>query len=95
MMSTTFTAATAQRDALSYEVTRLAVVVAAIPGVGSGPMGLTPDAVRATPAYREGAAVYAVAFAKLRRFNAGYVKAFKVELRNARRARDASRAVAS
>lgn len=52
----------------------------AIPGVGSGPMGLTPDDVRARPDYRFAKQVMDKAFAELRAFNAVYVKRFKKEL---------------
>jgi len=52
----------------------------AIPGVGSGQMGLTPDDVRARPDYRIAKAAMDKAFAELRAFNAVYVKRYKKEL---------------
>lgn len=48
-------------------------------------MGLTPDDVKSTPAYREAAAAYAVAFAELRRFNEAFLKRFAAEYRAERR----------
>lgn len=51
-----------------------------IPGVGSGPMGLTPDDVRARPDYHVAKQAMDKAFAELRAFNAVYVKRYKNEL---------------
>jgi hypothetical protein len=59
----------------------------AIPGVGTGRMGLTPDGVKFSSAYRGAAAELAVAMANARRFNAWYTKAFKKELRAERDAK--------
>ncbi len=52
----------------------------AIPGVGSGPMGLTPDDIRARPDYRIAKEAMDKSFAALREFNAVYVKRYKKEL---------------
>lgn len=52
----------------------------AIPGVGSGFMGLTPDDVRARPDYRIAKQAMDKAFAELRAFNAVYTKRFKKEI---------------
>ena len=46
-----------------------------------GTMGLTPDAVATTPEYRAAKARFQKAFARLRAFNAVYVKRFAKELR--------------
>lgn len=54
-------------------------------GFPKGQMGLTPDAVRATPEWKAAKAIADRDFAKLRAFNGFYVKAFKKE-RNADRA---------
>lgn len=59
----------------------------AIPGVGSGPMGLTPDDVRARPDYRIAKEAMDKAFAALRAFNARYVKQYKKELAAERKAK--------
>lgn len=60
-----------------------------IPGVGSGPMGLTPDDVLATPEYKAARTAMNKAFAQLRAFNAVYVKQFKKELAAERKIRRA------
>jgi hypothetical protein len=54
---------------------------------GGGPMGLTPDAVKATAEWRALRAESAAAFQRLRTFNAWYVRAFKRELAADRAAR--------
>jgi hypothetical protein len=59
----------------------------AIPGIGSGPMGLTPDAVKATPEYREAKARSDATFAALRNFNGKFVKLFAAEIKAERRAK--------
>jgi hypothetical protein len=61
--------------------------VKAIPGVGSGPMGLTPDAVRYDPDYRDAKRDYDGAFARVREFYSWYTKAFTAELRAEREAK--------
>lgn len=45
-----------------------------------GPMGLTPDAVRAMPEWQAAKRAFDLAFSHLRSFNAIYVKKFKNEL---------------
>ena len=55
-------------------------VFKSIPGIGSGPMGLTPDDVKNTPEYRIAKQAMDKAFAELRAFNAVYAKRFKKEL---------------
>lgn len=59
----------------------------AIPGVGSGPMGLTPDDVRARPDYRIAKEAMDKAFAALRAFNAPFVKKYAKQLRTERNER--------
>ena len=44
-----------------------------------GPMGLTPDPVKAMPEYRAACAAYDKAFAALRDYNGKFTKAFKAE----------------
>jgi hypothetical protein len=62
----------------------------AIAGVGTGRMGLTPDEVKFSPAYRAAHAAYQRAAAALRTFNVRYAKAFKRELATERAERRAS-----
>jgi hypothetical protein len=61
----------------------------AIPGHASGPMGLTPDSVRATAEYKTARAESDRAFKKLQDHNWWFCKTFKAEYRaeiNAHRA---------
>lgn len=53
----------------------------AVDGIGSGPMGLTPDHVRATSEYKSAKAQLDAAFAALRSANTFLFKNFKKELR--------------
>lgn len=64
---------------------------AAIDAFPRGPMGLTPDAVRATPEWRAAKARVDKAFARLRAFNAVFVKRFAKELRAERAERTRAR----
>src|SRR4051812_48645006 len=59
----------------------------AIPEVGSGPMGLTPDHVRLRPEYRAAKQAYEMVWAELRAFNAVFVKQFKKEIAGERKLR--------
>lgn len=45
-----------------------------------GPMGLTPDAIKASPDYQNALALYREAFATLRAFNGQYAKRFRREI---------------
>lgn len=54
---------------------------------GGGPMGLTPDSVRATPEWQAASKAYAQAFYALREFNMANVKKFAKDIRAERRAR--------
>lgn len=57
----------------------------AIPGIGSGCMGLTPDSVKVGADYQDAKRRFEWDFDNLRKFNAWYVKAFKRELAQMRR----------
>jgi hypothetical protein len=52
-----------------------------------GALGLTSDAVKATPAFQSTSSAYKAAFDALRRFNANYVTTFAKEIRAERAAR--------
>jgi len=56
---------------------------------GTGPMGLTPDHVKADPRWQQAKARFDTLFQALRQFNAVYVRKFKRELAAERRARTA------
>ena len=83
----TFEQATALRDTFNRLVDETSATLRAIPGVGSGPMGLTPDAVKFSPEFRAADLAFKYAFANLRAFNDRYTKEFKKEVRAARRAK--------
>lgn len=74
----TFEAAKAESARLNSEVDRAGAVKNAFP---RGPMGLTPDHVKASPEFRAASAAYNTAFQKLRQFNSSYVKTYAKELR--------------
>jgi hypothetical protein len=82
-----FEDAKAERLALEAAAKSAGGQLKAIQGVGSGPMGLTPDAVKFSPEYRRAYAHYHRAANALRRFNAIFVKRFAIELRQERRQR--------
>lgn len=64
----------------------------AIPGIGSGAMGITPDCVKARPEYRAARRAYDQRHADLAAFNARFVKQYSTELA-ADRARQRSQGV--
>ncbi|QDJ96225.1 hypothetical protein Xoosp13_38 [Xanthomonas phage Xoo-sp13] len=51
-----------------------------------GPMGLTPDHVKATPEFKFAKYVFDLAFKKLREFNGEFNRKFKAEIKADRRA---------
>lgn len=80
----TFAEAKAEHDRLDREFHEAGEALRAFP---RGQMGLVPDAVRATPAYRAAKTRSDKAFAALRKFNQTFVRTFAKELRAERRAR--------
>lgn len=58
-----------------------------IDGVGSGPMGLTPDYVKTLPEYREKKRLRDIAHTNLRIFNGRYLKRFAADIRRERNER--------
>lgn len=86
-MTATFTAAKATQAELERAVADASGRLTDIQGVGSGAMGLTPDAVKAAPEYRAARAAYDRAFRQLQQFNAWFVPTFAAELRAERRTR--------
>jgi hypothetical protein len=61
-----------------------------VPGHGSGPMGLTPDHVRATPEWQSAKRAAEKAFSALRNHNGDFVKHFAKEYKAERDARRAA-----
>lgn len=62
----------AARLRLEAERNQASAALKAIPGIGSGALGLTPDSVRAAQAYQAARQAYQRAHEALRRFNAVY-----------------------
>jgi hypothetical protein len=83
-----FIRAKAARDAINDEATRLSETLRKFP---TGPTGLTPDAVKASPEYRAAKQAYDSAFAALRCFNASFIRTFAREIEAERAARRAAR----
>lgn len=79
--------AKAARDTLWQECQRLGAELNRFPH--DGPMGLVPDHVRCSAEYRAAKRAYDSAFARLRSFNARFVKAYATEIREERRNRRA------
>lgn len=75
--------ARAEYDALNAKADAAGAVLRAIPGVGSGPMGLTPDEVRTSQAYREAKTAAERASHAVRAFAGPFVKRFKAKYRAA------------
>lgn len=86
-MNTLFEQAKTKRDHLESVVKHAESALKAIPGVSSGLMGLTPENVRLSTAYRVAKGDFNKAFAALRAFNGEFVNAFKGELANERKER--------
>ncbi len=59
--------------------TRAGEALRAVPGIGSGPGGLTPDDVKRTAEYRQAMSNHALAFRSMQRMNAWFFKHFKNE----------------
>lgn len=81
-----FNAAKAMRAEIEDILARSSTQLKGISGVGSGPMGLTPDTVRATPEWRSARTAYDEAFGASRAFNQGFNKTFETELKSERQA---------
>ena len=79
-MSNAYQAFKEAQAVLEEIVERTGKVLREIPGAGSSPMGLTPDAVKFSPEYHIAKNAYRAAFAALRSFNGKYVKIFKAEI---------------
>jgi hypothetical protein len=83
----TYQEAKAIRASIEGEVKRLGDALRLFP---VGPMGLTPDAVKASPEFRAAKSAFDVAFAQLRTTNDYLRRAFSTEIRAERRARRAA-----
>lgn len=70
---------TAASNELNRQWTELSRALKAIPGVGSGHCGLTPDHVKFSPEYRAAKRAVDQAFATLREFNRRHAKQLRAE----------------
>lgn len=86
--STAFEQAKAERDEIERESDEADAVLKTFP---RGPMGLTPDSVRATPEWKAAKARSERAFARLRAFNTVFVRRFAKEIRAEQAARTRER----
>lgn len=67
-----------------------AAVLKAVRGDAVGPMGLTPDAVKFSPEYRQAKGDWQACNDAARRFNAWFYREFKAQVKAERRACTAS-----
>lgn len=81
---TDFVAAKAHADRLWRDVKAAGAALSSFP---KGKMGLTPDAVKQSPAWVSAKRAYDAAFARLQNYNTHFTKQFKRELAEDRRAR--------
>jgi len=72
----------AHSDALQADLRTASADIRAIPGCGTGPMGLTPDDVKASPAYREARARYDRLHKALGRVNAVIMRHYRSQARD-------------
>jgi hypothetical protein len=87
-----FLVAREQADRLEQATAKTSAALQEFP---RGPLGLTPDDVKASPEWKTAHRNFEVAFQAQRRFNSTYTKKFADELRHERNARRAVRIVAS
>jgi len=87
LIAPSFAVFKATRDAMEAELSAAMKEIQAIPGHASGPMGLTPSAVKALPAWQAARARVDRAFAAVRAFNGANVKRYAREIRAERDAK--------
>lgn len=81
MTNPTYLEAKIVQITLDDRVNRIGAILDTLP---KGKMGLTPDDVKASPAYRLAKQQFDASFAALRKFNAEFVKTFAKEIREER-----------
>jgi hypothetical protein len=80
-----FEAAKATRDEINARCKRACERLNTIPGVGTGPMGLTPDEIKFSAEYKEAKREADREFARVREFNDWFTKAYREELAEERK----------
>jgi hypothetical protein len=81
--------AKARKEALEADTQAAGAILAN--GFPKGPMGLTPDNVKASPEWQEASRAYATAFQQLRDFNEWFLKEYAKEEKADREARRKAR----
>jgi len=81
----TYQEAKARQAALEANVKLAGAALRQFPA--NGPMGLTPDSVKASPEFRTAKACFDRAFSQLAAFNAAFVKTYRKEAAAERKAR--------
>lgn len=81
-----YAAAKAAQVRLDDEHRAAAAALKAIPGVGSGTMGLTPDSIKFGPDYRGARRRVDIAFESLRRFNQAFKRRYARQIADDARA---------
>jgi hypothetical protein len=87
-----FLAAHEQAETLNRAVNETSAKLQEFP---RGPLGLTPDDVKASPEWQTAHRNFDIAFQALRKFNSTYTKTFAEELRHDRNAQRAARLAAN
>lgn len=88
-MGNTYTQAKLARDALEQANIAADKALKAIPGINSGPMGLTPDSVKSSDVYKAAKRDFDTTWQALRDFNSAFVRKYKKEIAADRKARAA------
>lgn len=78
---TAYEFALSQHDAIEAEANAASLHLKAVSGAEKGPMGLTPDHIKATPEWKAAHSTYYAATRKLQTFNRGFLKQFSKEWR--------------
>lgn len=83
----TFEQAKQIQDALTLATDNASKALRAIIGDERGPMGLTPDHIKSSPEFQDALLAFNKANARSRAFNGPFVKQFKKELAELRKAK--------
>ena len=78
---TAYEFALSQHDAIEAEANAASLRLKAVSGVEKGPMGLTPDHIKATLEWKAAHSAYCAASRNLQTFNRGFLKQFSKEWR--------------
>lgn len=79
------------KEHLEAQVANTSAYLRGLEGVGSGAFGMTPDSVKANPAYKNARADYVHAHDRLRSFNTWFLAEYGARYREEKRRRDDAR----